>query len=387
MNAMSLYNRTPSLALTAGFLISLLAIWSVLPSRSFALEQPFWQYKHSGRRSHQAGQVAPPATRSGLIPTGVFNLAKVGRPAAAAVFSNPNVDGISIRQAWRELETSEGHYDWSYLDSEVGRAERAGKTVLLRIISEGPATPRWVFESGVRKFTFEDRNRYHGVKGPQAIAVYWDPTYVKYKQSLIRNLGQHFATHSAVRIVAAVCASSHSGDWAVPHTPVDIRHWHEIGYTSDKLINVCKQTIDATMQSFPNQLAILAVGRNGKLDRDPNYVARETVNYARTYYPGRLIVEKNSLAASTPPPSAPRLKHFELLWQSRPDIAAQMLWFSYGDPTCRNNGRMTPCNPAATLRKAIDIGKAYGVNFIEIYQEDVLHLPDDVSYAHSILGK
>lgn len=367
---MSVDKRTVSLALTTGFLISLLAIWSALPSQGFA-----------------AGQVAPPAIRSGRIPTGVFNLSKAGRPAAPVVFSNPNVDGISIRQAWRELETSEGHYDWSYLDSEVGRAERAGKTVFLRILSEGPGTPRWVFESGVRKFTFEDHNQYHREKGPQVIAVYWDPTYEKYKQALIRNLGRHFATHRAVRIVAAVCASSHSGDWAVPHTPVDIRHWHEIGYTSDKLIKVCEQTIDTTMRSFPNQLVILAVGRNGRLDRDPNYVARETVNYARTYYPGRLIVEKNSLAASTPPPTAPNLKHFELLWQSRPYIAAQMLWFSYGDPGCRNNGRMTPCDPAATLRKAIDIGKAYGVNFIEIYQEDVLHLPDDVSYAHSILGK
>jgi hypothetical protein len=64
-----------------------------------------------------------------------------------------------------------------------------------------------------------------------------------------------------------------------------------------------------------------------------------------------------------------------------------MLWYSYGDPTCRNNGRKTPCDPEATLRRAIDIGLAYQMKYIEIYEQDVLHLPSVIRYAHDSLVK
>src|SRR6202011_5552982 len=207
------------------------------------------------------------------------------------------------------------------------------------------------------------------------IVIYWDKTYLFEKKAMIEAAGQHFAGNPAVRIVAAICASSHSGDWAVPHTPADIERWHAAGYTSEKMTDACKQIIDFTMQSFPEQFVTLAVGRSGRLDPDPNYVARHVVQYARARYPGRFIVQKNSLSATVPMPGESDLKHFQLLWESRPDIAGQMLWFSYGDPSCRNNGRQAPCDPESTLRKAIDVGLAYGMKYIEIYEQDVLHQP------------
>ena len=50
-----------------------------------------------------------------------------------------------------------------------------------------------------------------------------------------------------------------------------------------------------------------------------------------------------------------------------------MLWFSYGDTTYRNNGG-TPCDPATSLRRAIDIGVSYGMKYIETYQTDAQRL-------------
>jgi hypothetical protein len=325
------------------------------------------------------------AGESSGIPRGVFSLAQVGQPADSGVLANPVVDGISVRQAWRKLETSPGAYDWSFLDSEVARAGKAGKVVLLRVLSEGPGTPEWAL-SGVQTFSFRDKNQFHP-ETTGRIAVYWDQTYLARKKAMIQALGAHFSANPAVRIVAAISASNHSGDWGVPHTRVDISNWHATGYSSEKMIDVCKQIIDVTMQSFPRQCVTLAVGRSGRLDPDPNYVARAAAQYGRGHYPGRFIVQKNSLAATTPPPGSPDLKHFELLWESRPDVAGQMLWYSYGDPTCRNNGRKTPCDPEATLRRAIDIGLAYQMKYIEIYEQDVLHLPSVIRYAHDSLVK
>lgn len=102
-------------------------------------------------------------------------------------------------------------------------------------------------------------------------------------------------------------------------------------------------------------------------------------------YPGKLIVQKNSLSAITPLPG--QGDFFKVLWDNRPDIAGQMLWFSFGDPNCRNNGGHMPCDPEVTLRKSIDIGLRYGMRYIEIYQRDVMNLPDVIHYAHDAMTK
>jgi hypothetical protein len=317
------------------------------------------------------------------IPRGVLSLAQVGEPADPAVLSDPSVDGISVRVAWRKLEKTPGAYDWSFLDSEVARAAKAGKFVLLRVLSEGPGTPSWALD-GTKTFGYRDVNKFHSGK-TGLMAVYWDNTYLARKKAMIQALGQRYSGNPAVRVVAAICASSHSGDWAVPHNPADIAEWNAVGYTPQKLIDVCKQIIDVTMQSFPRQCVTLAVGRNGRLDPDPNFVGRAAVQYGRSHYGGRFITQKNSLAATTPLPGSGDLKHFEVLWESRPDVAGQVLWYSFGDPSCRNNGGRAPCDPEATLKRTIDVGLAYKMKYIEIYQQDVLHLPAVIRYAHESL--
>lgn len=320
------------------------------------------------------------------VPRGVFSLGKAGLATDLAVFANPSVDGISIRQTWIELEKSKGDFDWGFLDSEVANAQKSGKAVLIRILSEGQSTPSWVYGEGVQTFTYADKNPYHH-QNTGKFALFWDKTYLAEKKAMIEAVGKHLSGNSAVKIVAAVTASSHSGDWHVPHTPIDIQNWHAIGYTSDKLFDVCKQIIDTTIESFPNQYVLQSVGANGRLDLYPDYLSRQVVQYGRARYPGRMIVERNSLSAVSPPPVPGRMKHFKVLWDNRPDIAAQMLWFSYGDPTCRNNGGQKPCDPEATLKKAVDIGVSYGVRFIEIYQRDVINLPAVIRYAHEALTK
>jgi beta-galactosidase GanA len=53
------------------------------------------------------------------------------------VYSDVDVDGISVRQRWGDLEPIEGVYDWRYLDNVTARAAAAGKGVLLRIGTGG----------------------------------------------------------------------------------------------------------------------------------------------------------------------------------------------------------------------------------------------------------
>src|SRR5258707_2088131 len=171
------------------------------------------------------------------IPRGVFSLAGVGEPADPSVLSDPDVDGISVRYPWRKLEPSKGVYDWTFVDSEMARAAKAGKMAILRILCEGPASPRWVFSEGVETFSYDNRNRF-GQRKSGEIAVFWDPTYLKEKKPMIEPAGKHLSGHPALRVVGADFASSHSGGLGGTPTPPDRDPSVSCGYTADKNIYV-----------------------------------------------------------------------------------------------------------------------------------------------------
>ncbi len=314
------------------------------------------------------------------IQQGVFSLSPAGVACRASVLANRNVDGISIRQDWKDLEPSEGVYNWSFLDSEVARAAAAGKSVLLRINSQ-TGKPSWVntavSQAGGSFFTFDN-------DGVQAtIPVFWDPTFLAKKKAMIAALGAHFTNNPAIKIVSVSFANASSEDWNVPHTPPEVADWLALGYTSEKLLDAGKQIIDAAMAAFPNQYLTIAVAGNGNLDSDSSYVARNAVLAARATWPGRLIVQKNNLAAFNPPAPGTNTV-FQILWDSRPDVGGQMVFNCSADQTYRSNSGV-PDDPATILHKSVNIGFAYGMNYIEIYQVDVLNLPAEIAYAHNLL--
>lgn len=333
-----------------------------------------------------SGLLVIPTGAFSEIPRGIFSLSPAGSACRAAVLANPNVDGISIRQTWADLEPAEGHFNWSFLDAEIARAAAAGKQVLLRINTQA-SKPAWVTiavtQAGGNFYTFDD----HGTL--TTIPVFWDPTFLAKKKAMITALGAHFTSNPSIKIVAASFANATSEDWNVPHTAAEIIQWLAVGYTSEKILDAGKQIINATMAAFPNQEVTLAVagnghaGATGNLDPDADYVARNAVLNARLTWPDRLIVQKNSLSTFNPPaPGTDTV--FELLWDSRPDIGGQMLDACYGDPTYRSNGGV-PGDPALILHQCINAGVAYGMKYIEIYQLDVTDLPGEIAYAHNLL--
>jgi hypothetical protein len=89
------------------------------------------------------------------------------------VYSDPDVDGISVRQNWGDLELTEGIFVWSYLDNVTAMAAAAGKEVLLRIVTGGGDIalggncPTWVMNAVAAEplpasqkfYTFDDGGR------------------------------------------------------------------------------------------------------------------------------------------------------------------------------------------------------------------------------------
>ena len=324
------------------------------------------------------------------IPRGVFSLPAAFTPVPDDVLTNPLVAGISVRGQWPAVEPVEGQYDWSYFDGELARAAAAGKHAILRIPAGGRNTPDWVFALGVQTFSFVDPNAFDPDFGNTVtIPVFWDPVFLARKLELIAAMGRRYAGHPAVSLVAVNCAAALSDDWNVPHTPADVANWLALGYTSDKLIAACTETVDAMMAAFPDTLVFMSVGQtSAALDPDPDHVARQVVAYAQARYPGRFIVQKNSLSTTTPDPAQTTdLRAWEIVWDSRPLVSGQMLWFVTNDATCRLNGLVKPCEPAATLLQAVTTGSNYDLQYLEIYQQDVRNpaLADVIRHAADVL--
>lgn len=320
------------------------------------------------------------------VPRGVFSLVpNDGVPASDTVLANPSVTGISIRYGWLGLEPTEGAFNWTFLDSEVARAAAAGKTVLLRIVTQA-GKPQWVTDAvtnaGGAFFNFDNNGT------ATSIPVFWDPTFLAKKKAMIAALGAHFGDNPTVKIVSASFANSWSEDWSVPHTQEYVTQWVALGYTSEKMLNAGKQIIDATMAAFPNAYVAMAINGNGhvngaNLDPDADYLSRNAILTSRLSWSGRFVVQKNSVSATLPPPPGTG-GNFEVLWNSRPNAAGQMLFWCANELTYRMNGGV-PGDPATILHNAIAAGYSYGMQYLEIYQTDVINFPDEITYAHDLL--
>jgi len=322
------------------------------------------------------------------IPRGVFSLSASGKPCSDTVLANPDVAGVSIRYPWFDLEPKEGDFDWTFIDAEVARVAAAGKQVLLRIGTMS-GRPAWVTtavrRAGGKFFTFDD----NGVE--TTIPVFWDPTFLAKKKAMIVAVGKHFTGNPAVAIVTASFANATSEDWNVPHKANDIDNWFAVGYTTAKLLDAGKQIIDATMAAFPNQYVTLAIGGNGhtgatgNLDPTADYVAENAIATARASWPDRLIAQINSLSTFNPDAPGPEGSIWNLLWNSRPDVGAQMVYWCFDDPTYRVNGG-EPGKPGKVLTACVDAAVSYELNYIEIYQKDVINLPTVITYAREQLA-
>src|SRR5215831_17428941 len=70
-------------------------------------------------------------------------------------WTNPNVDGFRLREAWNVIEPQEGTYNWTTIDQAVSLGSQYGKKIGVSV-SAGIYTPQWVYDSGATKYDLVD---------------------------------------------------------------------------------------------------------------------------------------------------------------------------------------------------------------------------------------
>jgi hypothetical protein len=345
--------------------------------------------------------VLPSNVIAGLptIPGGVFALIKAGAPTGSSALSNPDVDGISLREGWSQVNPSEDKYDWSYFDAEITKAKNAGKKVLIRVSDGGKSIPAWVaaesLAAGEPTFSFYESAQQGG--GILTEPVFWAPTLLAKKAKLMAAFGARYNANPTVAIVTCQFAGARNDDWNVPDgTTVDgipptgsteTSRWLAAGWTTAKMVNAGNQVVANAMAAFPDKPIGMAIGRTStKLTPEgQDYIAQTVINAARSKWGDRMVATHNSISEKATPPPPPAGSYWSVIYDLRPDVGGQMLWFSYGDSTCRNAANGAPCDAATVLTHSVERAHDYGWHYLEIYNADIVGLPKVIHYAHTLL--
>jgi hypothetical protein len=301
-----------------------------------------------------------------LVPKGLC--ARTAREIKERLLQSPCIEGIAINTPWSACEPKDGEYDWSSLDRKVKQVGDAGKWVLLRVETGCNSFPKWMSDK-CKTIKIVDTVKAHPTYLQEIeVPIPWDEGLLQYKTRLYKNIGKHYENNPTVRLMGISIANIRTDDWWLPTRMGNAERWKKAGYDPEKLISAGKQIIDTAAHSFPRSI-LLAIGEM-KLDQDPLYVANTILVYAREKYPGRLFAQINELSALT--------VHGEkaegmwgLLYKNRPMTGGQMLWGA-SDDSYRMNGKK-PGDKLTIMKKALEAGLSYGMNYIEIYQRDALN--------------
>jgi hypothetical protein len=355
----------------------------------------------------------PTPVASPTVPCGVFSLLPAGDPPSGSTLTNPNIDGVSVRYHWSDLEATKGDYNFvGGLDDLIQACADAGKMVCLRAGTGGgdaldtasgssPGNkPHWLIEE-IRNSGNPDDQFFQfvdGSDGTATIPVFWSPTLIAERTRLIQTLGARYSNWPllpdgtpAVKIFVVASANASSEDWKIPDSksvdglpPADSTEksrWLSAGFTSQKIINsACPASpgesgvIDVAMAAFPNQFIVMAFNPGGWNIDNPNHqtdqqwMPAQIIANARAKYGNRFIPMKNDLNAKQGT-QFPAGKMFDLLWANQP-CGVQDQWRVSNDNTFRMNSGVSD-NLHTIYGKASDTCIAIGAKFRETYEADV----------------
>ncbi len=231
---------------------------------------------------------------SSSSPGGLYVL--LGNDEAAIpprALANPSVDGIALRFSWRALETADGVFNWTPLDTMIAEAALAGKKVSLSV-QAGYLTPAWLYSEGVQSIRFVwDQPSGPAICTVQTMPVPWDPTFLQKWTAFVQAFGVRYNSNPAVAQVKLTGLNSKTQETFLPIAnggPInngqcnsynDIASWQAAGYTSIKVEAAWQRIAASFAASFPSKplTAMLVPGGFPPLDASGNPIVGQPTDY------------------------------------------------------------------------------------------------------------
>jgi hypothetical protein len=287
---------------------------------------------------------------------GIYSLMKSQADLNPEVVKLSFVAGVSIRANWKSLEPQRGRVDWSYLDTTLSDAAKAGKKAMLRILP-GVHSPEWLEKSGASYFEVKDTNKFHKrfgqeVRGP----LPWGETYLREWVKFISEMGR-YDSHEELTLVHMAGPTWQSAEMHLPKgSAANTTMLKKAGYSKARIVNAWKMVIDAYVVAFPHK----SIALNIAPPLEDDGAKEEIIEYAKAKLGSRLCVQTNQL--SDYHKGSPNYCTIKALAASGVNVGFQML-----DAATERPERQ------GSLKSSVGEGLEAGARYFEIYQSDILN--------------
>lgn len=289
----------------------------------------------------------------------LFVLQGLNSPFDPTLLDKPYIDGMALQVGWRDVEVSQGSYDWRRLDRTVDEARRRGKKVTLHLLPLRP--PEWLFAAGAEKYCFTMPTRAQFMSGRELCEVIpWDPVYLERWSRLVTEFGRHYGNDAAVLAVSVTAPAPEMVlPGGIPGSPTfrDL----ERRYSKPTYLAAWKRMIDIYQASFPSKPKFVAPG----IVLFDEFFADDVVAYARERFGQDLWLFNAGLRADGVPQKTMGRGHIAALLEQHArtgTLGLQTIWSSTNDPGNRMRG---------ALRETLEQGLHMGGRYFEVYAADV----------------
>lgn len=324
---------------------------------------------------------------------GVVALGSPDNPPPTAVYAVPAVRGVSLTAAWSTVNPAKDTYDWSSLDAAVAQVPPGIRIAIG--VAPGVNAPAWVYDhwEPAMPVTWELPWAPIGALGVQPCASLpfpqpWGSDYISKWSRLIGAMGQHYRHNRQIVAVKASGISVTTLEVLLPYQqspendgecggepPVSLGEWQAAGYLP--------QAIEQAMQHFAHRYEVAfdwrqqiiwqaggwpfpPIDDTGAIDgtADTTLMSILLVD-AQQEETDRFLIDSGTYKSTshwTPPGVLGSVQ-----------IGAQEEAPITGDPTCRANNFVTPCDPATVMQGIVSQAQQAGAAFLEVYPSDLLN--------------
>jgi hypothetical protein len=283
------------------------------------------------------------------FPAGIVRLfsTDVAKPGNSPSWSNPNLDGMRLRPAWRDVQTGPASYNWSSIDAVVSLGSQYGKTIGLSV-GAGVFSPQWLYDAGATKYKLQDGS---GLSMP----LPWDNAFLTKWLALVRAMGARYDGNPAIGYIV-ISGLGQNVETFLAQTTADDASLTALGGTT-AWVAAAQEIISVYAEAFPNTpFFITACTPFANYDGLP--ALQQVVDWGVTTYPGRFGIMNAGLNAKSSTVYYPNLAIYTY-------GATQPVGFQMVCSSILNRSRL-----GGTLGQALTKGVGLGAEFVEVYQSD-----------------
>ncbi len=177
-------------------------------------------------------------------PTGVFSSAG---STSSTVLDHNELKGVLIRALWKDIEPTEGNFNFSSIDAQVSSTKAKGKKYSLGIIAGGIGSPDWLItQKGVPYFNY----LFQGTM-PYKLPLIWDSNVLLYLGKLADKLAGKYDSDPSLLLVYVPQMTANGIEGHL--NGFDKNAFAAAGYTETKWIDASVQNANKFASAFSNK--------------------------------------------------------------------------------------------------------------------------------------